>query len=267
MSTPIITLTSDWGNQGFFAAKVKGLLFSALNGIQVVDITHSIECHDVREAAFVARHGCLGFPAGTVHIVDVNSNPLEKEAFVVVKVREQYFICANNGLPTLAFGDEIEEAVSLPLQEDRIYNFAAYSLFCPTAIKLLEGTPMSALGPRVEQLRQSRLLTWVRQGDEYRIPVQYIDRFGNAYLGMTYREFVELRQGRPFAMQVRDRLLNEVVRSYYQQQSQPQRLADKSERLCLTVSATGLLELAIRDSSCERLIGVRLGDMVLLKFL
>lgn len=266
MSNPIVTLTTDWGNPGFFAGKVKGRLYGSVEGVQVVDITHQMEPHNVLEASFVVRHGCLGFPAGTVHLVDVASNPLEEEPFVVVKVRGQYFICANNGLPTLAFGDEVEEAVTLPLESGRIYNFAAYSLFCPAAIQLLRGTPMSEMGSQTRQLRQRIPSTWVRQGDEYRIPIQYIDGFGNAYLGMTFREFVELQQGRPFVMQVRDIRLNEVVRSYGQATVQPRHMVNNGRELCLTVSSTGLLELAINNSSFAQLFGLRANEMVLLEF-
>lgn len=269
MKRPIITLTTDWGNQSFFAGMVKGRLYSLIEDVEVVDVAHSVEPFKVAEATFVVRNACLAFPAGTIHIVDVASDPTQENAFVVVKARGQYFICCDNGLPTMAFGHEVEEAVSIPLQEMRIYNFAAYSLFAPTAAKLAGGTPMSDLGPRVEQLRQRMLPSWVSQGDEYRIPIQYIDSYGNAYLGMSYREFMDLSQGRPFMMQVREYRITEIRSSYYQKPTQPTHRAARAGgiELCLTVSATGMLEIAISNSNFAQYIGMQLGEMVLLQFI
>ncbi len=266
MSVPIITLTTDWGHQGFFTGMVKGRLYSMLQEVQVVDITHHLEPFGVLEASFVVRHGCLGFPAGTVHIVDVASNPVLEDPFVAVKARGQYFICCNNGLLSLALGGEVEEAVSLPLQENRIYNFAAHSVFAPAAARLLSGTPLGELGSPVQSLRQRIQPGWIKQGNEYRIPIQYFDSYGNAYLAMTYHEFVDIRQGRPFVMQVRDIRLNEVVSSYHQPPSQPRRAASSGRELCLTVSATGFLELAVSNSSFAQLFGLRTNEMVLLEF-
>ena len=71
MKTPIVTLTTDWGTQGFFAGMVKGVLVNMVEGIQVVDITHGIEPFNIMAATFVVKHACLGLPAGTVHIIDV----------------------------------------------------------------------------------------------------------------------------------------------------------------------------------------------------
>ena len=106
------------------------------------------------------------------------------------------------------------------------------------------------------------LTGWLPVEDGYRIFIHYIDDYGNAYLGMTYREFEELRQGRAFEMIVREQRINEVMNSYYQQHSS----ADPRRKLRLTVSATGLLELAVKESSFVQLIGLRTNDEVILRF-
>lgn len=266
MGYPIVTLTSDWGDQSFFAGMVKGRLYSMIEGVQVVDIAHHIEPYNVLEASFVVRHGCMGFPAGTVHIIDVASNPKNENAFVAIKVRGQFFLCNNNGLPTMAFGDEVEAAVSLPMQENRIYNFAAYSLLAPAAAHLAAGGDMAQLGTPLTQLVQRMPPRWIRQGDQIHIPILSVDRYGNAYLGMSYHEFEQERQGRPYALQVRDLRITQMQASYHQHPSHTQmQRAGNARELCLTVSATGLLELAVSNSSFAQLVGMRLGEMVLLE--
>ena len=259
MKTPIVTLTTDWGTQGFFAGMVKGALYSSVEGIQVVDITHHVDPFSVMSATFVVKHACQGFPAGTVHIVDVATQP----PLLVVKARGQYFLCCDNGVPATAFGDEIEDVAVISVPEGMPLGFAAHTLFVPVAQRLLAGAALSDIGPRPESLMRRNMVGWMPSGDEYHIYIHYIDGYGNAYLGMTYNEFEELRQGRPFRMTVREHRISEVSDSYFQQQT----TADPRLRLRLTVSATGLLELAVKESSFAQLIGLRTNDAVILKFI
>jgi len=254
MKTPIVTLTTDWGDRGFFAGMVKGALMRLVEGVQVVDISHRIEAYNIMTASFVVRHACLGFPEGTVHLVDVASQP----PFVAVRAYGQYFLCSDNGLPALVFGDAVEEAVTLPVQENGIYNFAAYNLFTPAAARLLTGAPLHELGTAHTQLLQRPRTGFLAQGEYIRIYVHYVDDYGNAYLGMSYREFEELRQGRAFTLMVNELRVSELSPSYQKP------AADGGLRL--TVSATGQLELALQGRSLAQLAGLKVNGSVLLQF-
>ena len=262
MKAPIVTLTTDWGTQGFFAGMVKGALLSLIPDVQVVDVTHGVEPFNIMAATFVVKHACTGFPPGTIHIIDVASNHSEEHPFVAVKARRQYYICCDNGLPTMAFGNEIEEVVSIPVQENGVYNFAAYTLFSRVAAKLASGATLADIGPHHENLLQRPYVGWMPQGDSYRINIIYTDNYGNAYLGMSYKEFSELRQGRPFSLTVREQEVTELMVSYHQQHAQ----SDPRRKLRLTVSATGMLELAVKESSFTQLMGLKANDSVLLRF-
>lgn len=258
MGTPIVTLTTDWGDTGFFVGMVKGLLYSAVDNVQVVDISHRLEPYNVLTATFVVRQACLGFPAGTVHIVDVATT----HPYLCLKARGQYYLCCDNGLPYMVFGDTIEDAALLNVDPGKAYNFAAYSIFAPAAAMLLRGATLSDLGERPSQMVQRTMPRYLPQGDNYRIYVHYIDNYGNAYLGMTLREFEELRAGRDFVLTVRDQEVTELMTSYYQHHASN----DPRRKLRLTVSATGLLELAVKESSLAQLLGLRVNESVLLRF-
>ena len=262
MEMPIVTLTTDWGAKGFFAGMVKGALYGMIEGVRVVDITHSVEPFNVQSATFVVKHACIGFPPGTIHIIDVKSNHTPDHPFVVVKAKGQYFICCDNGLPAAALGDSIEETCAIPVQENGVYNFASYSLFTRVAAMLAAGAKLSDIGPAHTSLLKSSNVGYICQNDQYRIYILHIDAYGNAYLGMSYSEFETLRQGRAFSLTVRDQEISELSASYYQQHA----TNDPRRRLRLTVSATGLLELAMKEGSFEQLLGVHVYDSVLLKF-
>ena len=258
MDYPIITLTTDWGDSDFFAGMLKGRLATMVPEARVVDITHRLESFNVMTATFVVRQACLHFPAGTVHIIDVAT----QQPFLCIKAFGQYYLCCDNGLPSMVFANSIEDASLLPVQEGGVYNFAAYSVFAPVAAQLIHGATMRDLGPQPTQLTQRTMPRYIQQGDDYRIYVHYVDSYGNAYLGMTYREFEELRQGRSFVLRIRDQEVTELMTGYYQQHAS----ADPRRRLRLTVSATGLLELAVKESSLAQLVGLRVNESVLLHF-
>jgi hypothetical protein len=262
MKTPIVTLTTDWGTQGFAGGMVKGALMSMIEGVRIVDVTHHVDPFNIMAATLVVRYGLAGFPPGTIHIIDVASTQTSERPFVAVKARGQYYICCDNGLPSMAIGDEIEDVSRIPVVENGFYNFAAYSLFTRVAALIAAGATMRDIGPQHNDLLQRKMSNWVKQGDSYRIYIHYIDSYGNAYLGMTFEEFQRERGGRPFVLSVRDQEVTDVMLSYYHQHAQ----ADPRRKLRLTVSDTGLLELAIKESSFTQLMGLKANDSVLLRF-
>lgn len=262
MKRPIVTLTTSWGTGGFFAGMVKGALYSLIEDVEVVDITHDLDPYYLITSIFVVRNACLGFPPGTVHIIDAGSQYSAEHPFVCVKARGQYYLCVDNGLPAQVFGSDVEDVSALPTQPGGIYNFAAYNLFTGVAQRIIAGASMRDLGPQHTALCHKSQETYIQQGDYYRIYIHYIDHYGNAYLGMSYEEFNALRQGRPFVLQVRDNEITELSASYYQQAVAGRR----TQRLRLTVSATGMLEIAISESSMAQYIGLRVNEQVLLKF-
>ena len=71
----IITLTTDNGYQDYYVAAIKGKLFQTFPTAHVIDISHSITPFDVKQAAFQLRCCYDEFPAGTIHIVGVDTEP------------------------------------------------------------------------------------------------------------------------------------------------------------------------------------------------
>ena len=263
-NSPIVTLTTDWGDEGLFVGMVKGRLCTLIPDVRIVDITHHLAPFDLRDATFVVEHACTAFPEGTVHIIDVSSYQTPDSPFIVVRCWGQYYICTDNGLPAQVFGDEAEEVCTIDVyQTGEFYNFAAYDLFVVVAAMLHRGAALSTIGEPHPQLQRRMQTHYIEQDGSTLIYIRHVDPYGNAYLGMTYDEFERLRAGRRFELTVREYRLQEVVRSYYDKPSLP----GSPQKLRLTVSATGLLELALCESSFRQLIGLQAGDLVQLRFM
>lgn len=264
MESQIITLTTDWGYRDFFAGQVKGKLLSYIPGSQVIDITHGIDPYKLDSAIFVVKQACMEYPKGTIHIIDVKSSQSKDNPFIVVKRNGQYYICTDNGLPQAVFGDSPEDMVIIDniSQESSFYTFAALDLFCKVAAMIAHGAQLSDLGFPVEKLYTITPFNNTHVGQDLMTYIAYIDSYGNADLNISYEEFERERAGRSFEVQVHEMRIKNISHSYIDVPDS----GNRRSALLLTVSSTGLLQLAIREGSAEQLLGIRERENILIRF-
>ncbi|MBR1798653.1 MAG: SAM-dependent chlorinase/fluorinase [Bacteroidales bacterium] len=263
MSRHIVTLTTNWGDSDFFAGKVKGMLYGSIDDVHVVDIAHHVATYDIIAQSFIIRNALTGFPPGTVHIIDLSANVSSEHPYIAIENKGQFFLMADDGLPSLLFPPESRTVVALPMQENVFQNFAALTSLTRAAIALCQGTPFNQLGVTHTQLVNRMLSNYVQVGENYRIFIQYIDTYGNCYLGMTYREFEQLRNGRKFRLTLFNQTVDQISLGYYSASTNNA----LRHRICLTVSATGVLELAIREHSLAESMNLHIDDSVILTFI
>lgn len=251
MSSPIVTLTTDWGDSSFFAGMVKGRLCTDVPDVRIVDITHSLVPYDLVGAAFVIQNACMGFPAGTVHIIDILSEEKEGQGFIVVQNNSQYYLCTNNGLPYILFGEGYQQAVELNTYwTSQFYTFAAYEIFCISASSILAGTPLSEMGRDVA-LVERRLLRYMVNGDVIKAHVWHIDAYGNAYLDIRYEELKEIIKNQSFDLNIRGVHITDIRHSYAE-----------CTQSALTVSESGYMEVALYKNRASDMLGLKVGDIV-----
>lgn len=254
MSSPIVTLTTDWGDSSFFAGMVKGRLCSAIPDVRVVDISHSLKPYDLVGAAFVIQNACMGFPAGTVHIIDILSEEQEGQGFIAVQYNSQYYLCTNNGLPYILFGDSYQQVVELnAFWASKFYTFAAYEIFCQSASSLLSGMSLSDLGREVA-LVERRLLRFMVSEGVVKTHVWHVDTYGNAYLDIRYDELMEILQKQSFDINIRGVHINDIKVAYAE-----------CTQSSLTVSESGYMEVALYKNRAADMLGLKVGDIVDIK--
>ncbi len=256
MESPIVTLTTDWGYTDYFVGMVKGRLYSSIPNVRVVDITHGLEPYQLVKTIFAVRNACMGFPAGTIHLIDATVPRYDTNPFVVVEHNRQYYICMDNGLPYALFGNDVSHAVvitAVEYNQDDFRTFAAYDIFCPVAAQLARGAGLPDIGTPLEAFCPFTPIQSISVNDKLRIYVTYVDEYGNANLNITYKEFEQLRAGRKFKLLVRESPLTEVVKSY----SDVKDAGTSRGALLLTVSTTGHLQVAMRQSSAQQYFGLQ----------
>ena len=263
MEAPIVTLTTDWGDRDFFVAKVKGRLYGSIPGVRVVDLSHGQSWNDIATAANVVRYGCMEFPKGTVHIVDIGYDPAQADATngapkqsLLVSYHGHYIVCSNRRLLEVALDDGCDIVTALPFPtETKSCSFLAYDQYCDIVAALVGGADVRELGQPCEPLRRRPVLQAQLDGDILETMVIYKDSYGNVDLNITYEEFEAVRAGRRFRVELgrfigggeRFEDIFSVSRHY-----NDVHMGD----LLLTVSSTGYLQLAVNKDSIAKLLGL-----------
>jgi S-adenosylmethionine hydrolase len=248
VSRPLITLLTDFGTADGYVGEVKGALLTAVPEADIVDIAHDVPPQDVQSGRLALARYWQRFPAGTVHLVVVDPGVGADRASIAVESAGHALVGPDNGVLSPALLVPGARVVTLVVPAHAAPTFHGRDVFAPAAAALARGVQVSALGapydhaivlrtPEPERWRDGTL-----QGE-----VIAIDHFGNAVTNC-----LGLRGG---SLEVGGVVLT-VMRAY----------ADvPSGTLVAVTGSNGLLEIAERDGSAARRLGITRGTPVLFR--
>ena len=95
---PVITLTTDFGQQDGYAGILKGVIWSIAPHVQIADITHDVPGCDIKFGAWVLNNSYKYFPAGSVHVAVVDPGVGSSRRPVILVGPEHTFLGPDNGL-------------------------------------------------------------------------------------------------------------------------------------------------------------------------
>src|SRR5258705_3254846 len=123
---PLLTLTSDIGQQDFLVGAVKGQLLQSSDNFSIIDITHHLSPFNYPQAAYVCRNAIKNFPAGSFHLVLVNLFDEKPEHLLLAQHNGHFIGCADNGLLTMILEELPQKVVALALDKTTQKN----TLYC-----------------------------------------------------------------------------------------------------------------------------------------
>jgi len=105
----VITITTDFGHKGPFAAVMNGVIIKRFPQARVIDLAHDIPAHWPPEAGFWLSRSYTYFPAGTVHVAIVDPGVGTERDILLAMKDGHVFIAPDNGLlaPILEAADKI----------------------------------------------------------------------------------------------------------------------------------------------------------------
>ncbi len=211
--TPLVSFLSDYGRDDDFVGVCHGVILGICPDARVVDITHGIERHDVRQGAIVLRNTLPFVPAG-VHLAVVDPQVGTERRGVAVRCNDgRLLVGPDNGLLSLAwkrFGG-VDLAVDISRSPHRLEpvsaTFHGRDLFAPVAAHLARGADPADAGEPVEpdELAAVELPEARVEGDEILAHVLVTDRFGNAGLNVDHEQLAAagLRLGDTLELEVK----------------------------------------------------------------
>ena len=184
----IITITTDFGHKGPFAAVMKGVILRRFPDAKVVDLAHDIPAQWPPEAGFWVNRAYPYFPAGTVHLAIVDPGVGTEREILIVEYDKHIFMAPDNGLlgqlldgatDALVYHLDVARLAKLGVAHPSA-TFHGRDIFAPVAAEIAAGriAPM-----HVGRLTSSWTPGWLDEPEVGRGKVSgtivTVDSFGN----------------------------------------------------------------------------------------
>jgi S-adenosylmethionine hydrolase len=254
MSRGIITLLTDFGTTDPYVAAMKGVALSVNPDLQLVDISHEINPHDVAEAGYIVTMSYGYFPPGTVHAAVVDPGVGSERRILAAEVAGQVLMAPDNGLLTMALAQSPPSRVVNVTNADYFHHpvsmtFHGRDVFAPVAAHLTLGVDLGEMGAEVQDYERLEAATASVSKLAIDGQVIHVDRFGNLVTNITRSDIAAFHGEEHTALRVHIAAeeIAGVSRTYAE--------VGLGELLAV-VGSTGLLEISANRGSAADVLGV-----------
>lgn len=247
---PLLTLTSDIGQQDFLVGAVKGQLLLANPAFSLIDITHKLSPFNYPQSAYVCRNAIKNFSPGTFHLVLVNLFDEKPEHLLMAEHNGHFIGCADNGLLTMILEEVPQKTVALALDKNEHKNtLYCVSVFAKAFTELHSGKKIEEIGDAGVSIHVKNPLRPMLGSDYIEGQIIFIDNFENVIVNIHKDEFEEQRKGRSFKIVFkRDEVIDRISDTYAD--------VPEGEKLAL-FNAAGYLEVGINKGNAAGLLGLQ----------
>ncbi|MGQ9888267.1 MAG: SAM hydrolase/SAM-dependent halogenase family protein [Aggregatilineales bacterium] len=183
-SASIVVLLTDFGLDDTYVGVMKGVILGLCPHARIIDLTHNISPHNIRQAALALLDSYAFFPERTVFLVVIDPGVGSERRPLAVQAGDYCFVAPDNGvlsyvlaqLPAAQSVELVNPDFQLPF---RSRTFHGRDVFAPAAARLAAGLAIISLGKPVSDLVSLPPPLLVRSVDGISGEVLYSDRFGN----------------------------------------------------------------------------------------
>jgi S-adenosylmethionine hydrolase len=262
----IIGLLTDFGLVDSYVAEMKAVVLSICPEARLVDISHGIRKFDVRMGEFVLMSAAKSFPEGSIFLAVVDPGVGSERMPLIVQSKKSLYVGPDNGLLMLAAAREGLRVVyrieyQRYVKSTASATFHGRDLFAHVVGDLANGVSPSDIGSEISDFVRPSLGQPIVGPDVVRCEVLHIDDFGNIITDIDSSNSGHFT----FAVEERLRLLVgrrrfgiSFVRTY---DDLPGAAVG-----CL-FGSHGFLEIAMKERSAAKAIGVRPGSKLTIRSL
>ncbi len=245
---PIVTLTTDIGQQDFVVGAIKGQLLTQQADVNIVDITHYLSQANYPQAAYVCANAFKHFPDNTFHIIILNFFETSVKHLLVVRHNKQYIICPDNGIVTMITGEKPKEMMAIPVNGHHSL-LARTELIAKAIMAINQINDLQIVGYPIENINEKYPLRATIGADWMEGQILFIDNFENVVINITQTEFDEQRNGRQFKIVFKRNEIIEHISNNYSGVVEGEKMA--------WFNSAGYLEIAINKGNMAGLFGLQ----------
>jgi S-adenosylmethionine hydrolase len=257
----IITLLSDFGLQDVYVSVMKGVILNIAPKATLVDLSHTVSRHNIRQGAFLLSQASSYFPQGTIHLAVVDPGVGTSRRRIAIKGKRCLYVGPDNGLLLHAAKTEgIEKVVELRNEPfflpSSSTTFEGRDIFAPVAANLVNGVSLDALGPEIHDAVDARFMEPIVIDERIMGQVLHIDWFGTLItnISRTVLEKVSIIEGQYLELSIDGlRKILPYCRAY----------GDIAVNTPLVIMGSGgFLEVSVNQGSAAALFNVDVGSKV-----
>jgi len=259
----LITFLSDFGSRSSYVSQMKAAVLS-ITDAKIIDITHDISPHNIREGAFVLLSSISYFPIGSVHVAVVDPGVGTDRKGIVVTTPSQILIGPDNGLlipAARSLGNfTIYEIKNKNLMLDSISNtFHGRDIFSPVAANILNGVLFDQIGPIITDFVDLDFGKFEINNNSAKGKVIYIDNFGNI---ITNIDGLKLKNVLDFDKNITIFIGKKTIRTKF---VKSYNFVRKGKDLA-TIGSSNLFEIAYNQDDAAKKLGVKPYDDIKILF-
>jgi hypothetical protein len=197
-----IVFMTDFGVIDDSVALCKGVMYSIMPEVRIVDLTHEVTPFSILDGARFLYGATPYYPAGTVFVVVIDPTVgSTRKAIVAKSKRGQFFVLPDNGLLTLVEQRDGIEAVREITNPDWMIGtkmsstFHGRDIFSPVGAHVARGDDWTKVGPEMAVSALVRLALKTARIDERGASAEVIATdgpFGNLVTNLDAEDFLKL---------------------------------------------------------------------------
>jgi S-adenosylmethionine hydrolase len=246
---PLVTLLTDFGATDSYVAELKAVILHAAPAAVLVDVTHAIPPGDVRAAAYVGGRTWHRFPPATVHLAVVDPGVGTSRAALALRAGGHAFVGPDNGLFTRPLRDAEVEIVELSVPDGAAPTFHGRDVFAPAAALLAGGALLQGVGEPFTAVPHRLAYTEPHyEGKSIVGEIVYVDRVGTLVTNLTPALVPAYA-----VMEVEGLEVGPLRRTFGDV---------PTGGLVAYIGSGGEIEIAVRDGSAARRLGMGVGSRI-----
>jgi S-adenosylmethionine hydrolase len=258
MSSPVITLLTDFGTRDHYVASMKGVILRINPKCTLVDITHKIKAHDIQEGAFILANAYSFFPKGTIHLALVDPGVGGARKPILFVTSNYFFVGPDNGIFGLALRREkVRRAIELNNGDYFLpqvsSTFHGRDLFAPVAAHLSMGVHPKEFGGKINSWEACDFNRPVTRNKKLEGEVFHIDAFGNLVTNIEEETLYPFIKGHPFGVQIKNIMIRDLKKGYWE--------GKKGEIMAL-IGSGGFLEISVREGNARDVLKAKRGEKI-----